>query len=229
MHTTNFTPAQQRGSTVRLLVPSLLAVAVVGLGGLNLAVHQQLSDASALLGSTQSDLSTTQARLNSTQGELSDTRDARAALQTQVDGLNANMAQLSAERDGLKADLDKAKADVDKLNGQLQDTRKSLDSASARLDTAQRGVAQLGQVSLMLADVMSAYSDYDQLVDLQLHDVLAANNAAVAFDWTSQRIHINAYNDRLSQQGQKAERVRQALQKLSAYVGPTTTTPSPTI
>jgi chromosome segregation ATPase len=180
--------------------------------------QSDLSTSQAALAATQSDLSTAKTALGAAQSELSTTTTARDALQSQVEGLNSTVAQVSADRDRVRGDFDKARADADRLTSELQKTRDSLATTSTERDTARSNLEVIGQAGLLLADVVKAYDDYEQVVDQQMRDLLASNNAAVRYDWVSQRYYISQYNNRIALQNQKSAVVLDAIQKLSSFI-----------
>jgi chromosome segregation ATPase len=216
----------------RFLAAVTVLLVVLAFGASTGILYGQLADTRATLASsqteltsTQSDLASSRIELTSTQTNLASTTDAlassqstlaatqadRAAFSAQVDALNANVAQLTAERDGVRTQLAQVQAD-------LQTARSNLNTASAERDRAQSVSQDLAQVSLLMADIVKASDDYNQVVQLQLSDLNSAVSAAGRYDWVGARVYVAQYNSRLTLQTQKATAVDNSVTKLQNWL-----------
>lgn len=171
----------------------------------------QLSSTSAVLADSQTQLSSTQADLASVQSTLADTQADRDARAVQIDTLNANLAQLTSQRDGVQAQLTQTQAD-------LQSARANLNTTSAQRDRAQSNSQDLAQAGLLMNNTMKASSDYNKVVQLQLNDLNSALNAAVRYDWITERVYVAQYQARLSDQWDKSSAVYQSTDKLQTWM-----------
>jgi chromosome segregation ATPase len=173
--------------------------------------QDKLATTQANLDSTQANLDQTSATLSQRQSDLISTQADRDAKAGQINDLNTSVSQLTGERDNLKGQLDKA-------NASLASAQKNLSNANADKDKANNYSFEMGQAAVLMAKLVQAYDDYDKVVEQQLSDALAANNAAARGDWYNQNFYITRYNSNRANQTQKALAVGQAATEIESFL-----------
>jgi septal ring factor EnvC (AmiA/AmiB activator) len=211
----------------RVLAVTLAALAtlLVVFGATTAVLYSQLTDTRATLASTQVDLGSTQEQLASTQADLSSTQDQLTSTQTtltqtqsdrdafssQVDQLNASVSDLTNQRDGVQAQLTQAQAD-------LQTARNNASTASAARDQAQGTALVLQQGATFEGNLIAAVGAYDGTVTQQMDDLNNGLNAAVRYDWVTERFYADRYNARLPLMYQQYAAVTTAVNQLESFL-----------